>query len=469
MKLSIPCLYASYGRYIEAYRAIPSNIDGLKISTRRALLSLYDKTKDKHTKSAKVVGHMIGTYHPHGDLSAYDTIFKLVLHDYALGEGAWGSYDKDGVDPPAAQRYTECKLSPWVRELAFKYIKNVPWINLELDDEPLYLPCPIPIGLIGFDNITGVAFHRTVIPKYKKEDLATRMKWLIENAENYTGDFDENNLSEEVCGPLIKPNFRDCECKESLPGEFYKLLFNGEGVIRVIPKGQIFKDKIKIQGRVPLYPNYKTLERDIDNGKLDVTMIDFSGKTGAYDLEIDITPKKKSTDIKQLFKLIWTKYLIKNINYKCYFVDREEIPTIQGIDEILINNYNGYTEAVLNYRINIFRKLNEKCFENYIIQLLQNIIKKYDIKSIDDVIKYYNKEHPKQLSVQLKEYKDNQFNDYYRDVFEKDIIDVCNSNSITKLVNAKIDINKINQEVQDCEQSIFNVYVDCYEDVKNLI
>ena len=61
MQTSIPCLYADYGRYIDAYRGIPSCIDSLKLSQRRALLSLYEITKsNKKVKAAKVVGYMIG-------------------------------------------------------------------------------------------------------------------------------------------------------------------------------------------------------------------------------------------------------------------------------------------------------------------------------------------------------------------------------------------------------------------------
>lgn len=61
MNVIIPCFYADYGRYIDTFRGIPSNIDSLKISQRRCLLGLYDKTKSgKMSKSAKIVGHVIG-------------------------------------------------------------------------------------------------------------------------------------------------------------------------------------------------------------------------------------------------------------------------------------------------------------------------------------------------------------------------------------------------------------------------
>jgi len=98
----------------------------------------------KTVKSAKVVGHVIGSYHPHGDVSCYQTIVKLAAQGYVATQGNFGSVDLKSVDPPAAQRYTECKIAKWVKNLAFKYYHHVPWLNIEYENEPLYLPSIIP-------------------------------------------------------------------------------------------------------------------------------------------------------------------------------------------------------------------------------------------------------------------------------------------------------------------------------------
>ena len=148
MKISIPCLYAGYGRYITRYRAFPYNIDCLKLVERRVLLSLYDVARSNLVKSARVVGDCIGRYHPHGDQSTYGTLQQLVHRGFVHGEGNWGSPGIDD-DPAAAMGYTECKLEKWVEDFAFKYIKYVERYNIEYGDEPLSLPCPIPLGLIG--------------------------------------------------------------------------------------------------------------------------------------------------------------------------------------------------------------------------------------------------------------------------------------------------------------------------------
>lgn len=468
MKISIPCLYASYGRYIDEYRAIPSNVDGLKISLRRALLSLYDMAKDKYTKSARVTGHMIGSYHPHGDSSAYDTIFTLVLQNYALGEGGWGARDKDGVDSPSAQRYTECKLAPWVRDMAFKYIKYVPWKNLELDDEPIFLPCVIPIGLIGVDNISGIGFHKTTIPKYTLEDLAKRLKWLIEISNEHDGypDFDSNEINEEEFGPLIKPNFRDCKSKENEPNAYYKLLYEGNGSLQVIPKGGISNGKIYIQGRVPSN-TFKSLIKDIDNGDLDFTLIDLSGNgDDPYSLNVELTPrkKKKVDELKASFREIWQKYLIRNINYHCYFV-QDGVPEILGIDEVLMNNYSHYLDAVLKYRIEIFDKANERLFNNNIILIIKELINKYDVKTLEDLVNCYNQDYVNKKKVQLQKFEDNNFVNFEREISSDDLVNICNKNSITKLITVKVDLNKIQNDIKDAKKSIDNIYDDCYHEV----
>lgn len=478
MRKAIPCLYASYGRYIDAYRAIPSNIDGLKISLRRSLLALYDITKTgKFSKSAKVTGHIIGNYHPHGDASAYDTIFTLVLQEYAIGHGGWGAKDAHGLDNPSAQRYTEVKIAPWVKELAFKYIDYVPWENLELNDEPLYLPCPIPIGLIGIDNILGIGFHRTLIPKFVKSDLAKRLLWLINNYEKYSKNnkidnfANINDLTEEEFGPIIKPNFRDCKIKENDINGFYNLLYHGTGNFRIIPNGSISNNRIYINGRVPSN-TFKTLFKDIDSNKLDCSMIDLSSNgDDPYRLNVELTFKKKTTnqEMKDLFVHIWTKYLIKNINYKCYFVNNDHVPELYGIDYMLINNYNHYTKAVLNYRVKTFHKSNYSLFTNSIILIIKDLIIKFDVKSIDDLINGYKFDYPTFKKIRLEKFEDNKFVTYEKEIDVNELTEICNKNSIMKLINVKIDINKINQDIIEKKKDINNIYQDCQNEVDKII
>ncbi len=470
MQTSIPCLYADYGRYIDAYRGIPSCIDSLKLSQRRALLSLYEITKsNKKVKAAKVVGYMIGNVHPHGDISAYLVIKTLLWQGYVEGQGNWGGRNLKEDDSPAAMRYTECRLHKWVKDFVFQYYKYVPWKNFELDDEPIYLPCIIPVGLIGCDNISGGGFHRTLIPKYTFKDLLIRLKWLLENYENKPifqsglNEYDEN-----IYGPIIKPNFRDCEVKENEIGEFYNILYNGNGSVRAIPYGEIKNDKIYLKGKAPGFKSIN-FESDIDEKKLDIKSFkDISAnKNDPYFILGEITPKNKKVDLKQLYLKLWKKYFIKNFTYRCFFVENE-IPVQMGIDQILINNYIKYIESIFNYRITECQKLIDKLFNTKIIIIIKNIITKYNCKNINDILIVFNNEN-NNLVIEKEEYKDNNWIKVNIPIKEDLIKSVYSTKTIKQLVEVDDDINSIINEINNSKLNIQNTNNDCYNQIIELI
>ena len=469
MRVSIPCLYADYGRYIDAFRGIPSYIDSLKLSQRRSLLSLFDVTKaTKKVKAAKVVGYIIGNLHPHGDLSAYQTLKVLVWQNYAEGQGNWGARNLKEDDSPAAMRYTECKLKPWVRDLVFKYHKFVPWDNFELEDEPLYLPCIVPIGLIGYDNISGGGFHRTLIPKYSLESLLIRLKWLIENWENIP-IFEEglDQYSEEKYGPQITPNFRDCVAKENLPGEFYKLLYKGQGDIRAIPNGTIQNGKLYVLGKAPTFKT-TAIERDIDDKKIDIKIFKelSADKNNPYYICGEFTPKNKKVDLKELYKTIWTKYFIKNFKYTCYFV-KNEIPEVMGIDNVLVNNYINYVNAIEKYRVMVCEKLIKKHFNTSLLLIIRDIITNYNCNKIDDIIAVFRSN--KTSVIQTEYYKDSIWKSMNITVNEDMIIEICNTKSIKQLVEVKNDIPIIVNDINNAKIAITNIQNDCYQEVCTMI
>jgi len=155
------------------------DIDGLKPVERRVLLSAYKIARNSLVKSRQVDAYTIGHFHPHGE--CYGTIVQLVKQGFLIGQGNWGS--TAGVEPvgAAAPRYTECKLHPKTIDLAFKYVKHVPWVDTELGDtEPLYLPTMFPVCLMGTDYSQGIGFgFKTYIPCYHVQDLHQRLLWLL--------------------------------------------------------------------------------------------------------------------------------------------------------------------------------------------------------------------------------------------------------------------------------------------------
>jgi DNA gyrase subunit A len=133
----VPSMYRDYGMYVNYSRSFPLSIDGLKPVERRILLSTYEIARDKFIKSARVDGHVIGHYHPHG--SSYGTIVQLVNQGFLAGQGNFGNNAGVESSPAAAMRYTEVRLSKFINDLTFKLIDYVPVQDGELDDEPALL------------------------------------------------------------------------------------------------------------------------------------------------------------------------------------------------------------------------------------------------------------------------------------------------------------------------------------------
>ncbi len=462
MQKLIPIYYGEYGKYINRYRAIPSYIDCLKLVERRILLTLHETARNKFVKSAKVVGDCIGRYHPHGDQSVYGTLVNLVHQGLAIGKGNWGSPGL--IDAEAsAYRYTEVKINPKVDELAFKYINFVPWEELELDPEPIYLPSPIPIGLIGEGVITGISFYKTTIPRYKLSDLALRMLWLIEH--NFKTVSLDEELSENVAGPKIKPNIDGCDLVENSTNQFYKLLVNGTGTITIIPHGKIENDRtIKILGKVP-NSSFNQLIKDKE--VLEIYLNDLSTDK----LDIEIIPKKRNIDLNNLAAKIWDDYLIKKMNFSIIVCDNDGKVSTVGIDTLLYNSYHAWKYAILLKSIDDYNKLNEKKIELLTIQIIRYILEKYNCTKVSEVIQHFlelTKDNKILVELEQFDLESNCWKKDIREISSNCIVDVCNKRSIKNLIENQIDIQDIENELISAKSSIVNIDYNCYEYIKSL-
>ena len=448
----LPIFYSEYGRYITRHRAIPNYIDCLKPIERRIILALRDVAQRK-VKSSKVIGHLIAHYHPHGDLSAYDSLVHMVQQGYALA--AQGNFGSPGlIDAKAsAHRYTETKLAPWLKKYAFEYYKYVPWKKIETDEkEPLYLPCPIPLGLIGNGITLGISFHRTLIPKYKKEDLLKRLKHLVKNNDP------------KDC--IIKPHIIGCNVTETIKDSFFDLLTTGKAQIKIIPKGTVTKKEIRIHGRSPLR-SFKSLitacEPTKKNNKkippkLNVNIDDLSGET----LDVCITPKKRSIDTLKIAKKIWSTYLISNTNFNCLVSDEEGFIQETSIDQLILNSYKQWKLAVLTYNLAEYDVLNKHKIENKILEIVNYIIKNYNLNNTADVLKVFNKQtRMNKVNVELLVFdmKTETFQKSTYTIIQDDILKCCTTNSIKKLIEFKSDSKLIESEL--------NIYLKKITDNEN--
>ena len=195
--------YLDYAMSVIVSRALPDVRDGLKPVHRRILYAMHTmglRHSAKTTKSAKVVGEVLGKYHPHGDTAVYDSMVHMA-QDFAMryplitGQGNFGSMDGDRA---AAMRYTEAKMSSLAEELLVDIDKDtVDWRDNydATEKEPSVLPGKLPQLLLN--GTLGIAVGMaTDIPPHNLNDIVDAIVALIENPESTVED-----LAEIVKGP----------------------------------------------------------------------------------------------------------------------------------------------------------------------------------------------------------------------------------------------------------------------------
>ncbi len=194
--------YLDYAMSVIVSRALPDVRDGLKPVHRRILFAMHEMNlvhTAKYSKSATVVGEVMGKYHPHGDVPIYDSLVRLA-QDFSMryplidGQGNFGSMDGD---PPAAMRYTEARMAAITAEMLLDIEKEtvdyIPNFDSRLK-EPVFLPSLLPnLLLMGSEGIAvGMA---TKIPPHNLGEVIDATSYIIEKAKITTEPF---TLSSEV-------------------------------------------------------------------------------------------------------------------------------------------------------------------------------------------------------------------------------------------------------------------------------
>ncbi|MDP4503942.1 DNA gyrase subunit A [Nonomuraea turcica] len=182
--------YMDYAMSVIVSRALPDVRDGLKPVHRRVLYAMYDggyRPDRGYFKCARVVGDVMGTYHPHGDTSIYDALVRLAQPwslRYPLVDGQ-GNFGSPGNDPAAAMRYTECKLAPIAMEMLRDIDKETVDFRPNYDgksQEPDVLPARFPQLLVNGSGGIAVGMA-TNIPPHNLREVAAAVKWYLENPE----------------------------------------------------------------------------------------------------------------------------------------------------------------------------------------------------------------------------------------------------------------------------------------------
>ncbi|GAA4950666.1 DNA gyrase subunit A [Yinghuangia aomiensis] len=199
--------YLDYAMSVIVGRALPEVRDGLKPVHRRVLYAMYDggyRPERGYYKCARVVGDVMGSYHPHGDTSIYDTVVRLaqpwsMRMPLVDGNGNFGS---PGNDPAAAMRYTECRMAPLAMEMMRDIDEETVDFGPNYDgrqQEPEVLPSRFPNLLVN--GSAGIAVGMaTNIPPHNLREVASGVQWYLENPEASAEELLEA-LIERIKGP----------------------------------------------------------------------------------------------------------------------------------------------------------------------------------------------------------------------------------------------------------------------------
>ena len=232
--------YMDYAMSVIVGRALPDVRDGLKPVHRRILFAMHDLNNDynkPYKKSARVVGDVIGKYHPHGDTAVYDTIVRLaqdfsMRHPLIDGQGNFGSVDGDSA---AAMRYTEIRMDRLAHELLSDIEKETVDFGPNYDDslqEPLVLPCKFPNLLVNGSEGIAVGMA-TKIPPHNLGEVIDGLIALIENPR-----ITIDELIEKIPGPDF-PTAGFINGKEGIVDAYKK----GRGIVQMRARALVEIDR----------------------------------------------------------------------------------------------------------------------------------------------------------------------------------------------------------------------------------
>nr|WP_253611568.1 DNA gyrase subunit A [Bifidobacterium pseudolongum] len=199
--------YLSYALSVIVERALPDVRDGMKPVHRRVVYAMYDggyRPDRGYNKCSRVVGDVMGKYHPHGDFAIYDTLVRMAQDwsmRYLLVDGQ-GNFGSPGDDPAAAMRYTECRMAPLAMELVRDIDKDTVDFVPNYDgktQEPTVLPARFPNLLVNGSSGIAVGMA-TNIPPHNMREVADGVHWALDHPESTREEL-LDALIERIKGP----------------------------------------------------------------------------------------------------------------------------------------------------------------------------------------------------------------------------------------------------------------------------
>ena len=341
--------YAVYAKYVIQDRAIPDVRDGLKPVQRRIIYSMFQtgNTFEKQTrKCAKIVGDVMGRFHPHGDSSIYEALVRLsqtwkMSMPLVTFQGNNGSIDND---PAAAYRYTEAKLNEFSELLIQDIDKNTVDMSLNFDDtefEPVVLPCRYPNLFVNGSDGIAVAIA-TSIPPHNLEEMCNAAIYRLENP---------NCSLDELLEIVKAPDFPTGGIiyKSSGIRDIYE---TGKGKIEIASKFSINKENKNYNEIIITEIPYGVVKQQL------VVSIDKIKKSKEVDGILEVRDLSSGDEIKIVIELkkdidpeIIVQYLMNKTNLKISYTSNivaicNKHPETLGLIKYL-DYYNDYQKEVI--------------------------------------------------------------------------------------------------------------------------
>ena len=390
--------YLDYAMSVIVGRALPDVRDGLKPVQRRILYAMYEMGNDwnkPYKKSARIVGEVIGKYHPHGDIPVYEALVRMA-QDFTMryllvdGQGNFGSIDGDS---PAAMRYTEVRLARIAHELLADIEKETVEFVPNYDNtlkEPVVLPSKIPNLLINGSSGIAVGMA-TNIPPHNLSEVIDGLLALLKNP-----NLNIEELMEYIKGPDF-PTGAYIVGKEGIKSAYT----TGKGLIRLKAKYKLEKEKEKLRivfTEIPYQINkakiVEKIAQLIKDKKIDgiSEVRDESDREG---IRIVVELKKEwveapHTIIKKLYEMTPLQTTFGIIMLALV----HEKPEILSLKEILQNFLNWRRTVIIRRTKYDLKKAEDRA------HILEGFLKA--LSHIDEIIELIKKsENPKEAKIKL--------------------------------------------------------------------
>ncbi len=382
--------YLNYALSVITSRALPDVRDGLKPVQRRILYTMWQSrltTDAKFRKSAKVVGDVMGNLHPHGDSSIYEALVRMA-QDWMMrvklieGSGNFGSIDND---PPAAMRYTECRLARISEELLKEIGQQTVHFRPNYDgtkEEPVVLPSRLPNTLLN--GSTGIAVGMaTNIPPHNLGELIKACIKFVDNPELKDNQVFANDA---VQGPDFPTGGQILNTKDELR-EIYK---TGSGAIKMRgtwKAGPITRSgKILVINSIPYGVNKAKLIEQIAQIVVDrkMALLTDVRDVSAEDIRIELICKKDADDHKVMAYLFKHTLLQTNFNVNMTCLAPTENPNVCAPEKMNLRRILWY---FVHFRLDVVTRRLEHELEQLErrLHLLEGFAFAFDI--LDDIIR----------------------------------------------------------------------------------